>query len=52
MNDHDDTSPAKREYPPFYEKAVPIVLGVIVVVIVILLFIILGIALGLFSGSA
>ena len=51
MNDHDDASPGKREYPAFYEKVVPIALGVIVVVIVILLLIILGIALGLFSGS-
>jgi hypothetical protein len=38
--------PPKREYPPIYEKLVPIALAVIVVVIVVLLLIILGVALG------
>jgi hypothetical protein len=40
----------KRQYPPFYEKAVPIALVVIVIAIVILLLIILGVALELFPG--
>jgi hypothetical protein len=43
--------PPKRQYPAFYEKFVPIALGIIVVVIVLLLFIIVGVALGLFPGS-
>ena len=41
----------KRQYPPFWERAVPIAVGLIVVVVVILLLIILAVALGLFPGS-
>ena len=41
----------KRQYPPFYEKVVPIALVVIVIAIVILLLIILGVALGLFPAT-
>jgi len=46
MADEEKTTPPKREYPPVYEKLVPIALAVIVVVIAILLLIILGVALG------
>jgi hypothetical protein len=49
--DQDRQTPPKREYPPFYEKAVPLALGIIAIVIVILLLIILGVALGLFPGA-
>ncbi len=41
----------KRQYPPFYEKIVPIALGVIAIAIIILLLIIVGVALGLFPGG-
>jgi len=41
----------KRQYPPLYEKVVPIALGIIVVAIVVLLVIIASVALGLFPGS-
>ena len=51
MDDKDTRTPPKRQYPPFYEKAVPIAIGIIVVVIVILLIIIVGVALGLFPGA-
>ena len=51
MNDKHKHTPPKRQYPPFYEKVVPIAIGVIVVVIVILLVIIVGVALGLFPGT-
>ena len=51
MPDTDNDKPPKRHYPPFYEKVVPIALGIIVVVVVILLFIILGVALGLLPGT-
>ena len=50
MNDKDNHTPPKRQYPPFYEKAVPIALGVIAITIVVLLLIIIGVALGLFPG--
>lgn len=46
MSDQQKTSPPKREYPPLYEKLVPIALVVIVALIVILLLIIVGVALG------
>ena len=48
MNDKHDAPRSKRQYPPFYERFVPIALGIIAVIIVILLLIILGVALGLF----
>jgi hypothetical protein len=51
MTDTKDDKPSKRQYPPFYEKVVPIALGVIVVVLVLLLFIILGVAVGLIPGA-
>ena len=44
------TSP-KRQYPPLYEKVVPLALGIIVVAIIVLLAIIVSVALGLFPGS-
>lgn len=50
MSDKDKRAPAKRQYPPFYEKAVPIALGIIALIIVALLLVILGVAVGLFPG--
>ncbi len=50
MGDQDKQPPAKRHYPPVYEKAVPIALAIIAVIVVVLLLVILGVALGLFSG--
>ena len=53
MSDEDKKSrpSPKRQYPPFYEKVVPIALGVIGIAIVIVLLIIVGVALGLFPGG-
>jgi hypothetical protein len=51
MNDEHKHTQSKRQYPPFYEKAVPIAIGIIVFVIIILLIIIVGVALGLFPGT-
>lgn len=48
MHNAGNHKPNRREYPPFYEKAVPIALAIIAIVIVILLLLILGVALGLF----
>jgi hypothetical protein len=47
----DGSPPPNRQYPAFYEKLVPVALGIIVVVIILLLLIIVGVALGLFPGS-
>jgi hypothetical protein len=41
-----ETKRPKRQYPPLYEKAVPIILGVIVIGIVALLLIIFVVAMG------
>jgi hypothetical protein len=42
----------KRQYPPLYEKIVPIALGVIALAILALLIISVAVALGLFPGGA
>ncbi|UCC86628.1 MAG: hypothetical protein JSV81_17515 [Anaerolineales bacterium] len=47
----DNSTPPKRQYPPFYEKAVPIALAIIVVIIVVLLLIIFSVAVGLFPNG-
>jgi hypothetical protein len=52
MGNKDEHTPASRHYPPFYEKAVPIALGIIVLIVIVLLLVILGVALGLFPGAA
>ena len=39
-----------RQYPPLYEKLVPVALVLIAVVIVILLLIVAGVILGVFPG--
>jgi hypothetical protein len=51
MRDDDNHTPSKRRYPPFYEKTVPIALGIIAVIIVVLLCIIIGVALGFLPGT-
>lgn len=51
MNKRENQTPLKRRYPPFWEKFIPIALGIIAVIIVILLLIIIAIALGVFPGS-
>jgi hypothetical protein len=43
--------PPRRQYPPIYEKGVPIVLGLVVLAIVVVLIVILAVALGIFPGS-
>jgi len=51
MDDKDNYTPPQRHCPPFYEKAVPIALGIIVLAVIVLLVIIFGVALGLFPGT-
>lgn len=51
MPDPPKKATGKREYPPVYEKLVPVALGVIAAVIVLLLLIILAVLSGLFPGS-
>ena len=51
MPGKDKNNPSQRQYPPIYERVVPIVLGLILLAIVVLLLVILAVALGLFPGS-
>jgi hypothetical protein len=51
VHDENRHAPPKRQYPPFYEKVVPIALGIIALTIVVLLLIIVCVALGLFPGA-
>jgi hypothetical protein len=52
MDEKDDDVSPKRQYPPLYEKVIPIALGIIVIAIVVLLVIVIGVALGLFPGAS
>lgn len=51
MSTKDSKEKPKRQYPPFYEKIVPIALALIALAIIIVLLIIFGVVLGLFPGS-
>jgi hypothetical protein len=51
MTDEGKGAPSQREYPPIYEKLVPIALGMIAAIIVVLLLIVLAVLLGLFPDS-
>jgi uncharacterized membrane protein YbaN (DUF454 family) len=51
MNDRHDAPQPKRQYPPLYERMVPIALGIIAAIILILLLIIFSVALGFFPGT-
>jgi len=48
MSNRDNGTPPKRQYPAFYEKAVPIALGLIAIAIIVIVLIIFAVALGLF----
>ncbi len=52
MPKQENTPSAERRYPPFWERAVPIALGVIAFVVVVLLIIAIVIVLGLVPGAA
>ena len=47
-----DKSPdtPKREYPKFFEKSIPIAIGILVVIIIGMLIFAIGVILGLVSG--
>ena len=49
MSDTDPERPPKRQYPPVYEKIIPIALVLIALAILIVLVIIFSVALGLFQ---
>ena len=51
MSNKDEKQPSKRQYPPVYEKIVPIALVLLAIAITIVLIIAISVALGLFPGS-
>ena len=52
MPDQKEGGPPRRQYPAFYEKAVPIALILIVLAVVVLLLVVLVVVLGLCPGAA
>ncbi len=51
MNEPKGNPSPKREYPPIYEKIIPIAIGAIVIAIIILLLVILGVITGMFPWA-
>jgi hypothetical protein len=51
MSDGNQKQQPNREYPPLYERIVPIAIVLIAAAVIVVLFIIFGVALGLFPGS-
>jgi hypothetical protein len=50
MVDKSPSSPPKREYPAFFEKSIPIAIGILIVLIIGMLIFATGVILGLFNG--
>jgi hypothetical protein len=50
MSGNDKQGSPRRRYPAFYERFIPIALGVIVLAIVLLLLVILAVVLGWFPA--
>jgi len=50
MPEEEKSLPSERQYPPIYEKLVPIALVLIIIIVVVLLLIIVGVALGMLTG--
>jgi hypothetical protein len=51
MSDKEPKQQPRREYPPLFERIVPVALVLIGLAIIVVLVIIFGVALGLFPGS-
>jgi hypothetical protein len=51
MPSENKRTPSPRRYPAFWEKAVPLIVGIIVLAIVVLLIVIVAVALGLFPAA-
>lgn len=51
MSTDNDAGKPTRHYPPFYERVVPIALGIILLAIVVLLLVVLAVVTGLFPGA-
>jgi hypothetical protein len=51
MSEEDRKQEPRRQYPPLYERVVPIALALIALAIIIVLITIFGVVLGLIPGS-
>jgi hypothetical protein len=51
MSNQDAERPSKRQYPPLYEKIVPVAMALIAIAIVIVLLVAISVALGLLPGN-
>jgi len=51
MSEQQNNPSPKREYPPLYEKVIPIAVGIILFAIIVLLVIIIGVVTGLIPGA-
>jgi hypothetical protein len=50
MVDKESSRPPERQYPKFFEKFVPIAIGILIVIIIGMLVFAIGVILGIFSG--
>ena len=48
MSQSTDKPPAKRQYPPLYEKIVPVAIGLIGIGVILMVIVATGVALGFF----
>jgi CHASE1-domain containing sensor protein len=51
MNETEKNLPEKRSYPSWYEKIIPIMLGLVGLAIIVLLLIIFAVVSGILPGS-
>jgi hypothetical protein len=49
---NDNKEPQRRQYPPLYEKAVPVALVIIAIIIAVLVLVIVGVILGVFPWAS
>jgi hypothetical protein len=47
VSTRDRSTPARRQYPPVYEKAIPIILALLVVGFLVVLTVVVGVVLGM-----
>ena len=50
MKEKSPDSVPKREYPEFFEKSIPIAIGILTVIIIGMLLFAIGVILGVFGG--
>jgi len=51
MVDKSPDSTPKREYPKFFEKSIPIAIGILLVILIGMLIFAIGAVLGVFTGA-